>query len=205
MLTALDHLGGEVVEGTAESGAPVTGRMHAPAKIADFELAVDSEEEILGLDISVNDMLGMEIGKGVGHLVDVDGAASLGEAAVLCELLVKLALAGKFEHEKDALFVMEVTVEAEDVWVPEILLDFDLATDLLLYSGLDDLGLVETLEGENVVWLDLGANHINTAKLAFAQRATDVKVGEVPFARGARSWEGEVNMWGEANVGRDQP
>ncbi len=29
------------------------------------------------------------------------------EATVLRELLVKLALAGKFEHEEDALFVVE--------------------------------------------------------------------------------------------------
>ena len=134
-------------------------------------------------------MLGMEVGKSVGHLVDVDRAASLGEATVLCELLVKLALAGKFEHEKDALFVVEVTVEAEDVWMPEVLLDFDLTTDLLLDSRLDNLGLVETLEGEDVIWLDLGANHVNAAEFAFAQGAADVKVGEVPFSRGARSWE----------------
>ena len=54
--------------------------------------------------------------------------------------LIKLALASEFEHEKDALFVVEVTVEAEDIWMPEVLLDFNLAADLLLHSGLDDLG-----------------------------------------------------------------
>ena len=37
-----------------------------------------------------------------------------------------------------------------DVWMQEVLLDFDLATDLLLHSGLDDLRLLETLEGEDV-------------------------------------------------------
>jgi len=133
----------------------------------------------------VDDVLGMEVGKSVGHLIDIDGAASLGEGTVLCELLVKLALAGKFEHEKDALFVMEVSVEAEDVWMPEVLLDFDLATDLLLYSGLHDLGFVEALEGEDVFWLDLGADHVDAAKFAFAQRTADIKVGKVPFSRGA--------------------
>ncbi len=133
----------------------------------------------------MDDVLGMEVGKSVGHLIDIDGAASLGEGTVLCELLVKLALAGKFEHEKDALFVMEVSVEAEDVWMPEVLLDFDLATDLLLYSGLHDLGFVEALEGEDVFWLDLGADHVDAAKFAFAQRTADIKVGKVPFSRGA--------------------
>jgi hypothetical protein len=120
VLTALDHLGGEVVERAAECGPPVTGRVYAPA---DLELAVDAEEEILGLDIPVNGVFGMEVGKCVGHLVNVDGAASLGGAAVLCELLIELALASGFEHEKDALLIVKVTVEAEDVWMPEILLD----------------------------------------------------------------------------------
>jgi hypothetical protein len=55
----------------------------------------------------------MEIGKCVGHLIDVDSAVSFGEAAVLRELLVKLALASKFEHEEDALLVVEVTIETE--------------------------------------------------------------------------------------------
>ena len=88
VFSALDHLGWEVIEGAAEGGPPVTGGVYAPAEIANLELAVDAQEEILGLDISVDDVLGVEIGERVGHLIDVDGAASFGEAAVLCELLV---------------------------------------------------------------------------------------------------------------------
>ena len=71
--------------------------------------------------------------------------------------------------------------------MPEVLLDFDLATDLLLHSGLDDLRLVETLEGEDVFWLDFRADHVNPTKFAFAERAADVKVGKVPFSGGACS------------------
>jgi hypothetical protein len=102
VLAALNHLG--VVEGATEGGPPVTGCMY-PAEIANLELAVDTQEKILWLDISVDDVLGIEIGKCVGHLVDVDGAASFGEVTELCELFVKLALAGKFKHEKNTLFV----------------------------------------------------------------------------------------------------
>jgi len=50
----------------------------------------------------------------------------------------------------------------------EVLLDLDFATDLLLDSGLDDLGLVKTLEGEDVVGLDLGTDHVDPAKFALA-------------------------------------
>jgi hypothetical protein len=57
------------------------------------------------LDISVHDLLGMEIGKCVGHPIDVDGAALFGEATILHEQA--------HARKEDALFVAEVTVEAE--------------------------------------------------------------------------------------------
>lgn len=190
MFAALDHLGRQVVERAAERGAPIAGRVHAPAEIPNLELTIDAEEKVLGLDVSMNDVLGVEVRQRVGHLVDVDRAASLREATVLCELLVELALAGEFEHEKNALFVMEIAVEAEDVWMSEVLLDFDFATDLLLHSGLDDLGLVETLEGEDIFWLDFCADHVDATKFAFTQRAANVKVGEVPLSGGASPKEG---------------
>lgn len=45
--------------------------MYAPAEIANLELAVNAEEQVLGLDISVDDMLAVEVGKSVRHLRDV--------------------------------------------------------------------------------------------------------------------------------------
>lgn len=84
--------------------------MDTPSKIADLEFAVDSDEEVLGLDISVDYMFGMEVDEGVSHLVDVDSAASFGEATILHELLVHLALTSELEHEEDAVLIVEVTV-----------------------------------------------------------------------------------------------
>jgi hypothetical protein len=77
----------------------------------------------------------VEVGEGVGHLVDIDGAAALQEGAVICKLLVKLTLSGKLEHEGNALLIMEVAVEAEHVGMSEVMLDRDFVTDLLLDSG----------------------------------------------------------------------
>jgi hypothetical protein len=75
---ALDHLGREVVKGAAEGGPPVTGGVYASAEITNLELTVDAQEKILGLDIVMDNVFGMEIGQCVGHLVNVDGAALLG-------------------------------------------------------------------------------------------------------------------------------
>ena len=71
MLLALDHLGREVVERAAERRATIARRVHAPAKVANLELAVDPEEEVLGLDVAVDDVLRVQVAERVGHLGDV--------------------------------------------------------------------------------------------------------------------------------------
>ena len=168
MFAALDHFRWEIVESAAEGGAPITWRVHAPAKVADLELAVDAEKQILRLDVPVDDVFRMEVGEGVCHLVDIDGTTALREGAKLCELLVELALAGELEHEENTLLVVEVAVEAQDIGVSEVLLDLDFATNLLLHAGLYDLRLVEALEGEDVIGLDFGANHVDPAEFTLA-------------------------------------
>ena len=142
--------------------------MDAPPKVTDLEFTVDPDEEIFGLDIPVDYVFGVEVDESVGHLVDVDSTSAFGKAAVLHQLLVHLTLAGEFEHEEDTVFVVEVAVETEDVGVSEVLLDLDFASDLFLNPGLDDLLLIEALEGEDIVGFGLRPNHVNMSKPAFA-------------------------------------
>jgi hypothetical protein len=47
--------------------------MHAPAKVANLELAIYSQQEILGLDIAVDHVFAMQISKRVCHLRHVLG------------------------------------------------------------------------------------------------------------------------------------
>jgi hypothetical protein len=42
--------------------------VHGPTKVSDLELAVDAEEEVLRLDISMDNVLPMQIRQSVGHL-----------------------------------------------------------------------------------------------------------------------------------------
>lgn len=42
VLLPLDHLWGEVVERAAERSPPVSGRVYAPPKVADLELALET-------------------------------------------------------------------------------------------------------------------------------------------------------------------
>ena len=77
---------------------------------------------------------------------------------------------------------------------PQVGLDLDLAADLLLDLVVDNLALVEALEGEDVAArfgerltghddLFLGADHVDAAELALAERLANLKVVERPDSR----------------------
>lgn len=156
--------------------------MDTPSKVTDFEFAIDSDEEIFRFDIPVDYVFGVEVDESVGHLIDVNSTSSLGKATILHELLVHLTLSSEFNHEEDAVLVVEIAVETKDVGVSQVLLDLDFASDLFLNPGLYNFLLVETLEGKDVVGLGLCPNHVDVPKPAFTQRTTDVKVIQVPIA-----------------------
>ena len=67
----IHHLWREVVERSTEGMPPVARRMHAPAEISQLELAINAEQQVLGLDVPVDDVLAVQVGEGIGHLRDV--------------------------------------------------------------------------------------------------------------------------------------
>lgn len=148
VMFAFDHFWRKVVERAAERPSAVRWRVHAPPKISNLELAVDAKEDVLGLDVAVDDVFAVEVMQCVGHLgnvlcrehkgcvcvwsAELMGAclriimldthprcSLLAEAAQLDELAVELALAGKLEHDKDALVIMKVAIHAQNVRMPD--------------------------------------------------------------------------------------
>ncbi len=93
-------------------------------------------------------------------------------------VLVELALAGEFEDEEDALAVVEVAVQAQDVGVAQVGLDLDLAADLLLHLALLELGFVQHFQRADEV---CGAlfGEVDAAEFAFAQGFADLEHAEV--------------------------
>ena len=154
--------------------------MDAPPKVADLEFTVDSDEEVLRFNITVDYVFGVEVDESIRHLVDVNSTSSFRKATVLHELLVHLALACEFKHEENAVLVVEVAVEAKDIGMPKVLLDLYFASDLFLNLRLHDLLLVEALEGKDVVGFGLGPDHVNVPKSAFTQWTANVKVIQMP-------------------------
>ena len=159
--------------------------MDTPAEVTNLKFAVDSDEEIFWLDISMDYVLRVEIDEGIGHLININGAPTFGKAAILRELLIHLTFSSELEHEEDAVLVVKVTVETKDVRVPEVLLNFDFASDLFLDPRFDNFLFVEAFEGKNIMGFDLRPNHIDVTEPAFSERTTDVEIVQMPVARWA--------------------
>lgn len=141
--------------------------MHAPAEIRYLDLAMDAHQYILGLDIAMDDVLAVEVAQRVCHLRDILRRLPLRKPRFLAEVLVQLSAAGKLEDQEDPVGVVEVAVELEDVGVPQVALDLDLALHLLLDAALLQLALVENLERADEAMFAL-ARQIHAAKFALA-------------------------------------
>ncbi len=142
--------------------------MNTPAEIRNLQFSIQTKKQVLRLYVAMYDMLGVQVHQRIGHLVDIACAPLLAKASEFAQLTIQLAFAGKLEHEKDTLLVMEVTIKAKDIWMAEVLLDFNLASSLFLNAVVDDFGFVEGFERDYIVWLDLGADHVYTAEFSFA-------------------------------------
>ena len=88
---------------------------------------------------------------------------------------------------------MEVAIEAEDIGVPQVLLNFDFAPNLLFEFVLDDFGFIDGLEGEDIFRWRFCAHHIDVSKFAFTQWPADVEVVQVPMScRIFPGWGGRI-------------
>lgn len=129
----------------------------------------------------------MQVAQSIRHLIDVSRTPPLRERSMFAQLFIKLAFAGELQHQEYTLLVMKVAVQSKDIWVSQILLDFDLAADLLLDSGFNDFRFVEAFESEDVFGFAFGSDHIDSAKLTLAEWAANIERVETPFASGAWS------------------
>lgn len=177
---ALEHLRGQVVEGSAHSVAAVVGRVDGPAEIRDFDLAMYTDQDVLWLDVAVHDVLLVEVLERRGHLRNVLGSLPFWKALLAAEMLVEFAFACKFENQEDALRVVKVAEEAQNVGVGEMRLDFDFAADLLLDFALLDLRLVEDFQRADKAGRALLCQ-VHAAKLALAERLANLEHAQMPL------------------------
>jgi len=109
--------------------APRFWRVHRPAKVGNFHVALETDEQILRLDVTMNDFLRVAIVKRSSDLINVlqkienflkipdTNSRSLvfGKFALLLQQFEHFTTSGKFEYQIDSFFVVEIVVQFQNV------------------------------------------------------------------------------------------
>lgn len=189
----LHHLRRQVIQRTAHRPSPTTRRMNTPPEICNLQFAIQPKKQILRLDVAMNDMLRVQVGQSISHLINVSCAPFLAEVPLPIELTIQFALRRELEHKKYALPVVEIAIQPQNIGMPEVLLYLNLATSLLLDLVLHNFVFVEGFKSEDVVRGRLGANHVNAAEFAFPKWFTNVEVAERPLSGRVTGRTGSVD------------
>jgi len=84
--------------------------MHTPPKIRDLDFAVDADENVLGLNVAVDDVLLVQVLERGRHLSDVLCSLPFRETLLAAQVLVQLAFSRKLKDQEDAFSIVEVAV-----------------------------------------------------------------------------------------------
>lgn len=90
------------------------------------------EEDVLGLDVTMDDVAVVHELDGMADLLDNPAHFFLSEPSLAAEAGVYVSAAAELEHEVEVFLIGEVGVELHDIGVVEVALDLDLA-DKLVY------------------------------------------------------------------------
>lgn len=184
LLVGLDkHLRGQIVQGTTHGLPPVVRRVNTPSEITDLDFAMDTDKDVFGLDITVHDMLLVEIFERGCHLSNVVRSLPFREPVFLSKVLVQFTPASEFQDQKDSLAVVEVAVKSQDVRMTEVALNFDFTSDLFLHAALLQLRFVQDLERAYETRRALLCQ-VNPAELSLSQGLSNLKHSEMELLRG---------------------
>mmetsp|Transcript_66679 Transcript_66679/g.188443 ORF Transcript_66679/g.188443 Transcript_66679/m.188443 type:complete len:203 (+) Transcript_66679:741-1349(+) len=155
-----------------------------PAEVGQLGVALDIEEDVLGLDVPVNHLLGqpVEVLQSITDLEEVLRAIPKRELPALAELVEHSAARGKLHAEVDMRAVPEVEEQLDNAWVPQGPKDGDLPIHLLRQVVLLKDGQRDLLDrkGRSIHLRVPGALHApalpDLAEVATAQAPHEFKV-----------------------------
>jgi hypothetical protein len=92
----------------------------------------------------VNNIFGVEILEGFENLLYVICSLGLIKPPIgrVQQLLIDFSSCGKFQNEVNATFVPEEPIESTDVWMTQMGLDFNFASQLVFNAAFHELLLV---------------------------------------------------------------
>jgi hypothetical protein len=149
VVLAENDIRGDVVQGAAESLAVLFGGVDGPPEVGELESAV-AAQDVLGLYVSVQHALAVQVEQGLDHLPQVEGRLGLGEALLGPQLPEDVAPVRQLQHHVDAVLVRKKAIELQDVRVSRVALDLYFLLQLEHHLAFQHCLLTDLLESQAV-------------------------------------------------------
>jgi hypothetical protein len=153
--------------------------MDRPPEIGQFEIGVQSHKDVLRLEIAVDDVLRVAVADSVGNLTDALRCVAAIKLFGISEDRKQFTARCIFHDKVYIRVVVEISIETDDVRVPQVGLDLDFATNLAFHVVFLDSSLVYDLKSHNKLGTNL-PGEIDTAVLAVPERTANFEIAKEP-------------------------
>mmetsp|Transcript_33002 Transcript_33002/g.96319 ORF Transcript_33002/g.96319 Transcript_33002/m.96319 type:complete len:227 (+) Transcript_33002:250-930(+) len=137
MRLIVNHLGREVIERAAEGLPQVAMReLLTPSEVGELRHATVKQEDVLGLDVTVDNIERVQVVQGAGHLREDRGGLGVRELPSSAERPEERAARCVLKQQADAAAVLEAVQEPEDVRMPQLRLRPRLPLEVLSHAVL---------------------------------------------------------------------
>jgi len=121
------HFWREVLSSSTEAHCKfILVNLCSQAEVGEQQVAIGVEQDVLGLQVSVDDLLFMEVAESDGNLGDHKASLFFWEASLLDEMSEQLASLDEVHDEEDSELVLEHVIHGDNEWM------LDVVEDLLL-------------------------------------------------------------------------
>mmetsp|Transcript_43582 Transcript_43582/g.115056 ORF Transcript_43582/g.115056 Transcript_43582/m.115056 type:complete len:269 (+) Transcript_43582:248-1054(+) len=179
---ALDHLRRQVVRGTPECEGHVHDDLGEP-EIAELHVPVVVNEHILGLEIAVADLHGVQVLKSEDHLRAVELGVIIGQSPLLPQMTHELAPDHILQQEEQPVVILERGEQVDQERVLHDLQNRLFRSQMLDLLQTQHLVLLEDFQGERVPVrraLHLHDPHAGKGACPHRRQQIEISDGECP-------------------------
>lgn len=177
-----DYLWREVVWRAAQGPCDV-GHLLGEAEVGDLEVAVAVEQQVLGLQVTVDDVVRVQVVERERDFGRVELCDRIGKALALAQQAKQLAALDKVHDHVQILRVLKGAPERDEERVLDLLQHAALVVGVLDLLHLDDLRLLQHFDGVEALVV-LALHEVDAPEAAGAEGALDLEVGQGVLALG---------------------